>query len=111
MSVAPRHEATYRKLRLIAESARARKRLSRALEPVARAEASAQRLAEGALHTLRQPMVLAAIALLLALTGPGRVLRGLRWVAFALPVSPIGRRLMPMILSRISAWLGANRSH
>jgi hypothetical protein len=109
MSAPRAHDAADRKRQLIADSARARKRLASGLAPVARAEASAQALAEGALHVIRQPAVLAAIALLVMLAGPGRLLRGLRWIAFALPMSPMGRRLLPMLVRRVTAWLNPSR--
>jgi len=107
MNAARGRDPAERKRQLIAQSAHARKRLAGTLAPLARLEASAQRLAGSGLHLLRQPAALGALALLLALVGPRRVLRGLRWVAVALPLNPVGRRLLPLIGARLAAWLTA----
>ena len=109
MTAPPPPDAAYRKLRLIAESSRARKRLAQALSPAVSLDASAQRLAEGAARLIRQPAVVGALALVIALAGPGRVFRTVRWLAFTLPFHPVGRRLLPAIGNRLTAWLSSRR--
>lgn len=110
MTDQPRRDAEYRKLRLIADSSRARKRLSQSLAPIARIDASAQQLAGLAAHWLRRPPVIGALVFLAVLAGPGRVLRAARWIAFTLPFHPLGRRLLPVIGQRVSAWLSGRRA-
>lgn len=100
---------TERKARLMAESARARRRLAETLAPAVQLEASAEQLFSGAAKLLRQPAVAGAVALGVALMGPRRVFGLVRWAVLTLPFHPLGRRLIPAIGSRIGAWLTGRR--
>lgn len=105
----PLPHMTERKARLMAESARVRRRLAANLAPAAQLEASAERLFAEAARLLRQPAVAGAVALGVALMGPSRVFGVLRWAVLTLPFHPLGRRLIPVIGSRISTWLAGRR--
>lgn len=105
----PLRNMTERKARLMAESARARRRLAANLAPALELEASAEQMFARAASVLRQPAVAGALALGLALVGPRRVLGVLRWAVVTLPFHPIGRRLIPVLGARVSAWLNGRR--
>jgi hypothetical protein len=100
---------TERKARLMAESARARRRLAANLAPMLQIEASAEQMFTRAASVLRQPAVAGALALGLALIGPRRVLGVVRWAVLTLPFHPLGRRLIPVIGARVTAWLAGRR--
>lgn len=98
------------KARLIAASDALRQRIAGELAPAVRFDATADRLLASATTLLRQPAVIGAVALGVALLGPRRVFGVLRWTLVTLPFHPVGRRLIPMIGSRLAAVLSGKRN-
>lgn len=90
-----------RKAHLVAASDRARRDLVAKLPAGGGLERSASRIASTASVLIRQPFVIGAAVFLLAVVGPRRIFGALRWVAVALPLHPLGRRVMSLLGARL----------
>lgn len=102
MSASSRRNAlAERKEALVAESARARIRMRAKAARFEATGAPIARLARSTRPLLREPLVLSAAAVGLALFGPRRLVRLVRWTVVTLPLHPLGRRLMQMVGSRV----------
>jgi hypothetical protein len=94
-------ETAARKADLVAASALLRRDLAVQFAPVRDLDASAARLGARVASVLRQPVVIGGLVFVLVAVGPRRLFGVLRWAAFALPLHPIGRRLVSAVGARL----------
>jgi len=95
------NDTAARKAELVVASALLRRDLTVQFAPVRDLEASVARVGARIASLLRQPVVIGGLVFVLVAVGPRRLFGVLRWAAFALPLHPIGRRLVSAVGARL----------